>query len=182
MSRNYQPARSINGILPKIIRPVLQRRGFPALALVAQWPQIVGRELAAYTVPERVSWPRRPRREAPEDEDVAARHPRRGGAANRGGERGQGGATLRLRVDPTVALDVEYQKAQILERINTFFGYRAVTALKITQGPVAAGPPSQAQPPSAFPLHRAVTDVRLEAITDTRLRQALTRLNAHRRC
>ena len=46
------------------------------------------------------------------------------------------GATLMLRVDPARALDVEYRARQIVERINAYFGYRAVETLRIVQAPV----------------------------------------------
>lgn len=38
-----------------------------------------------------------------------------------------------LQVDPAVALDIQYQSAQLIERINAYFGYRAVANLRIVQ-------------------------------------------------
>ena len=175
MASDYQPARSINGLLPKILKPVLEKRGFPALALVAQWREIAGGTLAAHAVPDRVSWPRRKQPVAAEDEDRAARNRRR-----KPGVRA-GGATLRLRVDPVMALEVEYQKAQILDRINTFFGYQAVTTLKIIQGPVNRPQSGSRAAAAPLPVRDGLPDLDLTDIEDEKLRQALARLNICRR-
>ena len=174
MTRNHLSARTINLYLPKILKPALKKRGFPAMALIAQWPEIAGDALAAHAVPERVSWPRRAQTHIPESEDPAVDR-----TAARSRTRGDG-ATLRLRVDPVMALEVEYQKAQILERINTFFGYQAVTSLKIVQGPVAACGTVRSGTP-VLSVRDAVEDIDFDAIADDRLRAALTRLNTSRR-
>ena len=42
-----------------------------------------------------------------------------------------------MRVDPARALDVHYRSAEIVDRINRYFGYRAVATLKIIQAPLA---------------------------------------------
>ena len=60
----------------------------------------------------------------------ALNSPRRSGA--------RPGATLILRVDPARALDVEYKARQIIERINAYFGYRAIAELRILQAPLPA--------------------------------------------
>ena len=43
---------------------------------------------------------------------------------------------LTLRVDGSIALEIQHREPQILERIATHFGYRAVTRIKIRQGPL----------------------------------------------
>jgi hypothetical protein len=121
------------------------------------WPLIVGREIAACSAPERLKWP--PREPAGEAGETP---PRRR-------------ATLVLRVDGARALDLHYQSRQILERINAYFGYAAVSDLRLLQAPLAAPPPA-AGPGRAPPRGPAPE---LPQIADVALREALRRLGAH---
>jgi hypothetical protein len=84
-------------------------------------------------VPERLKWPRGAGAYAEVEE----------------GSEGRPGATLVLRVDPARALDVEYKGRQIIERINAYFGYRAVAALRLIQAPVEAETPREATRPAS---------------------------------
>jgi hypothetical protein len=61
-------------------------------------------------------------------------------------EGGRPGGTLILRVDPARALDVEYRARQIIDRINAYFGYRAVETLKIVQAPLPKTQVSKSSP------------------------------------
>ena len=44
--------------------------------------------------------------------------------------------TLRLRVDGPLATEIKHLEPQILERIASYFGYRAVNRLSMIQGPL----------------------------------------------
>ncbi len=176
MSQNHFAAKAVNGLLPKILEPVLKKRGFPAVALLTNWEAIVGPELAALSRPERLSWPRQSQEAA-----LEALYEEPGYGDGWAAARRQG-STLRLRVDPAAALEVEYQKSQILDRINTYFGYRAVTSLRLVQGPVTDPFASQASSqPVAAPRHAPVKGVDFDAIEDSKLRAALEKLNVSRR-
>ena len=61
------------------------------------------------------------------------------------------GATLILRVDPSRALDVEYRGAQLIDRINRYFGYRAIAALRILQAPIPLRVAAKPARPRATP-------------------------------
>jgi hypothetical protein len=141
--------RALAADLPGIAKPVLGKRGFAEAQMVAQWPDIVGSELARRLLPEKLSFPR--------------------------GERRDG--VLRLRVKPAFALEVQHREPQILERINAFFGYRAVARLVLAQGRIA--PESDAAQAVALPLdeteRRAVAE-RVAAVDNPELRAALQRL------
>ncbi len=156
--RGYVAARAVGSFVPKLTRKAFEKYGFSAATLLTDWAAIVGKELAAFTAPERLKWPR----------NIAIREDVEAGAE------GRPGATLVLRVDPARALDVEYKGRQILERINGYFGYRAIAEMRILQAPLAktAAPKlaPQAPPPVAAP--------ELASIADERLRAALTRLKS----
>lgn len=86
------------------------------------------------------------------------------------------GGLLVLRVDPARALDIQYKAQQIIERINGYFGYRAVAELRLLQAPLAkpaaprAATPRTPPPPCEAP--------ELAEIADERLRTALSRLKS----
>jgi hypothetical protein len=151
--------KSVGSFVPRLTRKAFEKYGFSAATLITDWASIAGRELAAFTAPERLKWPRGVNRS--EDETATA-------------DKGRPGATLVLRVEPARALDVQYNARQIVERINGYFGYAAVAELRILQAPVA--PPcreGQAPRPAPMPLTREVAGV-----TDAALREALARLGA----
>ena len=143
--------RAIAAEVPKIAGPVLGKRGFAEAQLVAQWAAIIGEDMAAGASPEKLSFAR--------------------------GERRDG--TLHLRVAPGFAPEIQHREPVLLERINAFFGYRAVARLTLKQGP----PSRPAEPPA--PRLRALEgheirqlDRGLADIEDPTLRDALRRLGA----
>ncbi len=140
-----------------LTQAAFERYGFAYGELIAQWPAIVGDELAEVSAPERMKWPRR----ADGDED-----------------RGQpGGGTLVVRVAEGRALELQYLAPRIIERINGYYGYGAVARLKILQGRL----PKQLRPPAEEPAKlddetSAALEARLQDIADDKLREALKRL------
>lgn len=120
----FVPAKAVGSYVPTLTRKAFQKFGFSTAALITDWPQIAGAELASYTIPDRLKWPRAAEVTDPSDDDTGQRP----------------GAVLVLRVDPARALDVEYRTRQILDRINAYFGYRAVAALRLIQTPLEAKP------------------------------------------
>lgn len=136
----YVAAKAVGSWVPKLTQKAFEKYGFSTATLLMEWAVIVGEQLAAATIPERVKWPR----------GVETF-----GEADTGGARS--GATLLLRVDPSRALDVEYKAAQIIDRINSYFGYRAIADLRILQAPVT--PRVQVAParPRAAPVAAATT-------------------------
>src|SRR5215813_2931300 len=115
--------KAVGTFLPALTRKAFEKYGFSTATLVTDWVTIAGRELAAYTAPERLKWPRALAR--PDAET---------------GEPGKDrqGATLVLRVDGGRSLDVQHRARQLIERINAYFGYAAVAELRIVQAPVGA--------------------------------------------
>jgi hypothetical protein len=99
--------RSISATVENITRPIFGKRGFGQGTMIANWENIVGSVLADHTFPEQISFPRNQR--------------------NNG--------TLHLRINsPALALELQHIENQLLDRVNTHFGYRAVTDIRINQG------------------------------------------------
>jgi hypothetical protein len=142
----------IGEIVARVIEPVTSRRGFAKADLVAVWPEIAGPMHAAFTAPEKILWPRH----APGDDPPAG--------------------TLVIRADGPRAIFLQHELPQIVERVNAFYGYRAVAQARIVQGPVGGG----ATPPPAPPRLDAATGERLAGavagVEDEGLRAALERL------
>jgi hypothetical protein len=103
--------------VPALVREAFRRRGFNNIDIVLRWREIVGPELADQTWPLRIEWPRR-------QEAVL----RPDGTAEPGGQR----TRLVVGAAPARALDVEYAKRDIVERVNRYLGYRATTELAAT--------------------------------------------------
>ena len=136
--------------LPKVTRMAIGRRGFADGSLIQDWPKIVGPDLARASEPFRLSFPNR--------------RERRNG-------------TLTLRTEAAFALALQHLEPQLLERINGYFGYRAVERLKIYQGPlrsrrdISPGPAREADED----LNKRV-EKRVKTIPDPDLRSALSKL------
>ena len=150
MTTRGRGPRALAGVMRKVTRPIFGKRGFAGGAVVTEWPTIVGRHLAAHTVPERIAY--------------------------QGGGRDSG--VLHLRVDSgSLATELQHLEPQLLERINGYFGYRSVDRLRIVHGPL---PPAEAPPrPAPRALDRTeekdLAD-RLAGIKDDDLRTALEAL------
>jgi hypothetical protein len=161
--RAYGGPLAVGSYVPGIARRVFEARGFPSAGLLADWPEIIGHDFAAITVPERLVWPRRAEFQEKDAGKSKTLYPQR-----------RSGATLVLRVEGPRALEVQHAAPQLLERINVFFGYRAVSDLRLVQGPVRR----ETQPTRA-PSRRRGGEPELDhAVEDEPLRAALARLGA----
>ena len=166
--------KAVGSFVPKLAQKAFEKFGFATAAVLTDWTSIVGPEIAACTAPERLRWPR------PAEETADAPAPKgRGRAA----APAKTGATLLLRVEPARALDVQYRTTQIIERINAYFGYLAVTDIRLTQAPLAKAPASRPRAaafgatPKAV-IRKALAPDETARIEDAELRAALERLGA----
>lgn len=126
----------------------LRKYGFAEGRLITHWRALMGEALGGRTLPVRLRFPQ------------GQRH----------------GATLVIRASGATALDVQHLAPQIIERINSFFGYPAVAALRLEQGPVDR--PALARRPSEALAQPTADDPALAAVADEGLRQSLARLKA----
>ena len=160
LARAASGARPIGAYAARALDASARARGFATTALLSEWPAIVGAELAEFTMPDRVVWPRR------REDGEEASPPR--------GWRGEG-AILMLRVEGPRAIEVQHRSGQILERVNSYFGYRAIAEMRILQAPVIRKPPRAPAPPppsDGDPLPPSAS------IEDEGLRAALSRLGS----
>jgi hypothetical protein len=130
------------------------RYGFAYGDLIAQWPEIVGAALGQFCEPERIKWPR-----------VNAETTTHGNLT---------GGTLVIRAAAGRGLDLQHEGPQIIERINRYFGYGAISAIKIMQGRFM--PKQTLAPAITSPAVETMLAAKLDAIADDKLRDALNRL------
>ncbi len=150
---------AIGAYVPAIAAKAFEAHGFPSASILSDWPEIIGAEFAAITAPEKLVWPRRGIQSHGIEEDLQQPPSRR-----------RSGATLVLRVDGPRSLEIQHIAPQLLERINIYFGYRAVAELRIIQGPVIRETPLE-------PPQHKVKEVELDTdIEDEKLRRALEKL------
>lgn len=156
MSAGPKGPKRLADLVRPALEPVLAKRGLSQASLVLDWSAIAGARFAALCEPARLQWPPR----GPKSD------------ASRGTP-----AILWLRVAPGRALDVQYQAPALIERVNAYFGWRCVAAVKVAPEPKRS---SAAVP--AFPEHDpgalARAGIIAGRIEDDRLRGALTRLGA----
>jgi len=133
----------------EITKAVFARYGFAAADAVANWEAIVGADLAALSAPERIRWPRG------------------------GGETAQKqGGTLIIRAIPGRALELQYDASRIIARMNGYFGYGAIAAVKVVQ---SASLPAKPTSPPALPV-KPVCEQELGDVEPGPLKDALERL------
>ncbi len=143
---------TLNRHFREIALAAFQRHGFASAELAAQWPAIAGDSAAAISAPGKISWPR----------------------ANDKSAQKQGG-TLTLNAAQGRALELQYAAPRIIERVNQFLGYRAITAIKVIQGDFAAQTPRRVAPAKTS----SSWEESLADINEPELQEALRRMAAH---
>ncbi len=138
--------------------PLLAKRGFTESGLIMNWQAIVGDRLAKVCTPEKMLYPPRGPKTAPDAKSQPA--------------------TLVLRVESAMALELQHLAPVIVARINGHFGWAAVAKLSLRQGPVATKmlkKPPRPQPDAAMQAKaRAIS----AGIEDETLREHLATLGA----
>ncbi|HLB79449.1 MAG TPA: DciA family protein [Dongiaceae bacterium] len=143
--------RALAAALPPLVRRAFGRRGFAAGGIVTDWAAVVGPEIAARSAPIKIAYPQ--------------------------GQRRNG--TLHVQVAGALALELQHLEPLVIERVNGYLGYGAVTRLKIRQGPLPsldAGrrPAAPARP--LDPAEEAALAGDVAAVPDEPLRRALAGL------
>jgi len=118
--------------------------------MITNWQRIVGDALAQHTLPEKIVYPRN--------------------------ERNNG--ILHLRIDsPALAVELQHRENQLIQSINTHFGYRAITAIRIIQGTLTKiqGKPIEKKR-KITEKERELLDADLYIVSDPDLKNALRAL------
>ena len=142
------PIRSLGASLPSVTRELFKKRGFAEMRLFTEWAVIVGPVLSSYSVPLRVAYGR--------DETMPA--------------------VLHVQVASAWATEVQHQEPLILDRIASYFGYRAFGRIMLHHH-AGMMPPLPARTRRHKPrITTAEIDAALAACDDGELRSRLAAL------
>jgi hypothetical protein len=141
--------RPIGELMPEIGRTAFRKFGFIQSSVVTRWAEIVGAKHARVCAPESIRFPP--------------------------GEKS--GGILQLVVVAAHAPLIAHVEPEIIARVNRFFGYNAVTRIKLRQGAVKPPPADKgaAAPPSLRPIPIELGES-LRDIGDPELRTVLESL------
>jgi hypothetical protein len=146
-------AKPLSILLSEVFSDAYAKQGFAARELVTRWAEIAGAEIAAHSEPIKMQWPR-PVEGQPQEP-----------------------ATLVLKVEGPMALEIQHSSDVILARVNRFFGWSAVGRLALRQAPLSrrsrTAPPAPPDPKSVERIAQTLSE-----IEDEQLRAALARLGA----
>jgi hypothetical protein len=90
-----------------------------------------------------------------------------------------GGATLTLVADDRAALELQHQTPKLIDKINTYFGKKAVSKIKVVAGDVPRPLANRAAKRPLSADEDAALNERLAAVESPELRAALERLGRH---
>lgn len=149
----------LNDCAASLLKPTFEKRGFAEARIAADWPTIVGARLTRLCRPVKIM--------------------RQGGRQS--GRAPAEGGVLVVGARSGAAMELSHAAPQIVERVNAFYGYRAVDRIRIDQtlAPSAPPAPPPPPPPEAPPPLKAPLKA-LDSIDDPALRAALERLARNR--
>jgi len=147
-------AKPLSALLGSAINDVFAKQGFASRELVTRWADIAGAQVAAHSEPLKIQWPRPVEGQVPEP------------------------ATLILRVEGPMALEIQHTSDVILERVNRFLGWNAIGRIALRQAPLSRKPaPKPRKTPDAAKVAK-IEDSLSSSVEDQALRAALARLGA----
>jgi hypothetical protein len=100
--------RPLGSLIVPLVTPICQKRGFISATIIVDWSLIVGHEFQRFCQPEKLIFPHKQR----------------------------SAGCLYVRTTSSMAPEIAYLEPTILEKINCYFGYQAVSKIIIRQGPI----------------------------------------------
>ena len=134
-----------------LTRPAFGKRGLSDGTIIHNWHLIAGAFLANHTLPEKISFP--------------------------AGRKAAG--TLHLKIENSaLAPEVQHLEPILIEKINSYYGYKAVERVRIIHGPLPQKPVEEGRgPPRKLnPTEETQLSHELDEIDDPDLKKALEKL------
>jgi hypothetical protein len=156
MRRPRPLARPLAEFLDVCLSPSLAAQGFATSDIIMAWSDIVGERLAAFTQPLKIEW----KRKAPHADPEARPEP----------------VTLVIRVESAFALELQHMAPTIIDRVNTYYGWRCIGKIVLKQGPVRRIEKKKPMAPALTPADKAKVSSAIGVIEEEGLRAALDRL------
>jgi hypothetical protein len=139
----------VGPLIVDTITPICQQNGFIQARILLEWDYIVTPQFAKFCIPIKVSFSSKQR---------------------------QNGKLL-LRATSSMATEISYLEPHILNRINQYFGYQAISRINLQQGPVNYRTSKQKRNEKTLSEPtQTILRQQVQCIQDDRLRQALLTL------
>lgn len=97
---------SMSRLVPRVVRPIMRKQGFFDIDIVSDWAYIIGPEWSKMTLPQKLKF-------APNT---------------------RANGVLHVRVAPGASVLLQHIEPEIIDRVNTYFGFQAVAKLKLIHG------------------------------------------------
>jgi len=102
-SRRYvQGLRSFGNTLPRGVKGILKKNGFNYSEIISKWSLLVGKDISACSYPKSIKM-----------------------------KNGDNNGTLVLAVKRGDEINTEYAKTDIINKINSYFGYKLISEIKL---------------------------------------------------
>jgi hypothetical protein len=141
-------SRSLAKSIEQVVKPVYKKHGFAEHRILTQWHEVVGAELAAYSIPQKLVFPR--------------------------GKKENG--TLHILVASARALELQHIQPVIHDKIAVYFGYPAVSRIVFTQSSGAIFQKKRKSKTKPVPVLDAGVSAAVAQCKDEELRGALLSL------
>ena len=102
-SKTYvQGLRPFSNTLPRGIRGILKKNGYNYSEIISKWNILVGKDISSCSFPKSIKM-----------------------------KNGDSGGTLVLAINRGDEINIEYSKRQIINKINSYFGYKLINEIKL---------------------------------------------------
>ena len=102
-SKTYvQGLRPFGNTLPRGVKGILKKNGYNYSEIIAKWNMLVGKDIASCSYPKSIKM-----------------------------KKGDSNGTLILAIKRGDEINIEYSKSEIINKINSYFGYKLINEIKI---------------------------------------------------
>ena len=102
-SKTYvQGLRSFGNTLPRGVRGILKKNGYNYAEIISKWNMLVGKDISNFSYPKSIKM-----------------------------TKGNNNGILVIAVKRGNELNIEYSKKKIIDKINSYFGYRLINEVKL---------------------------------------------------
>ena len=102
-SRTYvQGLRPFGNTLPRGLKGILKKNGYNYSEIISKWNMLVGKNISDYAYPKSIKM-----------------------------KKGDSNGTLVLAIERGNEINIEYSKKEIIDKINSYFGYKLINEIKL---------------------------------------------------
>jgi hypothetical protein len=139
----FSKAAPVSAFIKNIVQPICKNQGFVSATIILDWEKIVGLQFARLCQAKKITFPYKMKT----------------------------GGCLHVTASSAMALAISYEKQMILEKVNQFYGYPAISDLRVHHQTVERtekkGTPKKAAPDkAALKQNIDIVDIDYEPLRD----------------